>query len=98
MHLRVDTAMVHGGGRQIQLLTDHLVSTMSAAESTLRSAAENVGQPAVRTALDELLETLRSTHQRVTTGIDVFAREVQIAAEVYEQQDAELADAVPDPP
>lgn len=98
MNLRIDTAAVRRGGRQIQALTEHLATTLSSAESSVRSAASHVDQPAVRSALEDLLDTLTTTHPRVTTGIDVFAREVELAGEVVEQRDADLADHVPENP
>lgn len=98
MNLRVDTDVVRGGGKQIELMSHRLATTMSSAESSLRDAAADVGQPAVKSALQELLTTLTSAHPRVTTGLDVFAREVQIAAEAFEQMDAGLADVVPEAP
>lgn len=96
MNLRVDTDVVRGGGKQVRLMAERLESTSSSAESTLQGVADDIGQPAVEKALSELLTTLKDVHPRVTTSLDVFAREVQLAAETIEQTDAELADAVPE--
>jgi hypothetical protein len=98
MNLRVDTDVVRGGGAQVRLLADRLASTMQSAETTLRSAADEVGQPAVATALDELLTTLTDARSPLVTNLDAFAREVQLAAEAIEQTDTDLADAAPRTP
>ena len=98
MNLRVDTEVVRGGGQQVQRLNDRLVTAMTSAESTLRTAADSVGQPAVKSALEDLLATMTDAHPRVTTGLDIFAREVQLAARVFEDKDAELATVVPEAP
>ncbi len=98
MNLRIDTAAVRGGGQQISSLTDSLASTMSLAEAAVSSAADNAGQPAVESALNDLLATLGSARPRVTMGLEAFAQEVRMAGEVFEQQESKLADAVPDAP
>lgn len=98
MNLRVDTDVVRGGGKQVQIMADRLSSTLTSAESSLRAAAGDVGQPALATALEDLLTTLKSAHPRVTTGLTSFANEVQIAADAIDQTDVQLADAVPDNP
>ena len=84
MNLRVDTTLVRGGGKQIEQLALRLGTSMSAVETTLQSAAADVGQPAVEHAIDDLVSTLTSAHQRVTAGLDAFAREVQIAATAFD--------------
>jgi hypothetical protein len=98
MNLRVDTDVVRGGGKQVQLMADRLASTMSTAESTLEGAADDVGQPTVKTALEDLLSTMKSARSPLITNLDAFAREVQLAADTIEQTDTDLADAVPDAP
>jgi hypothetical protein len=98
MNLRVDTDVVRGGGKQVQIMADRLATTVSSAESSLRAAADDVGQPALSTALGDLLATLESAHPRVTAGLTSFANEVQIAADAIDQTDVQLAGAVPETP
>lgn len=96
MNLRIDTDLVRSGGTQVQQLADRLGSTMSSAESTLRTATENAGQPAIKAALEELLTTVTGLQPRVVEGLDVFAQEVKVAGQTFEETDAGLADAVPE--
>ncbi|KAA1380540.1 type VII secretion target [Aeromicrobium fastidiosum] len=98
MNLRVDTDVVRGGGKQVQTMADRLVSTFSSAESSLRAAADDIGQPALETALAELLTTLKRTHPQIATNLGAFASEVTMAADAIDQTDIALADSVPETP
>jgi hypothetical protein len=98
MNLRVDTDVVRGGGKQVQTMSDRLGSTLTSAEASLRSAADDVGQPALASALNDLLTTLQGAHPRVVTGLSTFADEVRIAADAIDQTDVELAGAAPESP
>lgn len=95
MRLDFDADAVRGLARDTRRLADGLVTEAQGAEASLLDASTSAAQDDVTTAVDELLQTLRTAHAGVIRGLRGFGAELEMAAGAVEDTDRRLASKVP---
>ena len=90
-----DADAVRGLGRDTRRLADSLAIEAQGAETSLSSVSSGTSQDDVKSAVDDLLRTLKSAHTGVVEGLKGFGTELEMTADVVEATDRELASRVP---
>ena len=93
--LKLDTDAVRSLGRDTTRLAETLLVEAKGAEASLSEVSSATEQKDVQTAVDEMLQTLRTAHAGVIRGLQGFGTELQMTADVFEDADAQLATKVP---
>ena len=97
MRLQVDSGAVSRGGSEIADLATTLAGLVRQSERTVDSLASSTGNDDLQRELEELADALATRGHRVVRSLHAHGLQVRLAAETYEETDAELADRVPPP-
>jgi hypothetical protein len=95
MRLDFDADAVRGLGRDAKRVADSLAVEVHGAEASLSSVSSGTSQDDVKSAIDDLLRTLKGAHSGVVTGLRGFGTELEMTAAVVEATDRTLASKVP---
>lgn len=90
-----DADAVRGLGRDARRLADSLEIEAQGAEASLSNVSSSTSQDDVKSAVDDLLRTLKSAHVGVVHGLKGFGAELEMTAAAVEATDRELASRAP---